>query len=82
MENPNKLNQMINWSKKVDNLLEKFIKNIDVGDFDTENKEEAQFIYQAMEKFMDHNEEKYRDKEGKEIFRNIQSFIENIKNLI
>lgn len=82
MENFGKINQTINWTYKVDSLLEKLSKNINIGDFNMESEEETQFICQAMEKFMDHNEEKYRDKEGREIFRNIRSFIENIKNPI
>ncbi len=47
----------------------------------TENKEEASFHIELLEKYKEHNQEKNHDREGREFYKRIDDYLAKLKNI-
>jgi hypothetical protein len=71
------VNKSIEWHTKINEVLSSLEKGISFEYLPTE-KDEIQFCIETLDSFIEHNEEKYRDKEGKEFFHRIKNYKEKI----
>jgi len=78
MEHFEEIEKKIVWGQNFNKLIKSLDNNNDISFFPKE-KDEIDFYIKNFESFMDHNEEKYRDREGKEFFERIKEFIEKIQ---
>lgn len=73
------IEQQLQWKEKFHIFLEQLEQGKEINiSFPTNDVEIKFYITQAKE-WMDHNEEKYRDKEGKEFYARIQNFVTLLK---
>ncbi|MEJ0001827.1 MAG: hypothetical protein WDN09_01405 [bacterium] len=74
------IEETLRWSRKYDSIIQSLGNSQEIEESQKpENAEEKRWIISNLEKYMSHNEEKYRDKEGREYYQRIKSFIATLE---
>ncbi|MFA7315723.1 MAG: hypothetical protein WC059_02900 [Candidatus Paceibacterota bacterium] len=76
MENFDDILKTAEWNKEVSNIWENLEKNKLV--MFPDNLEKANHYTNSLYNLMEHNQEKYRDNDGKKFYERVEKYIEDL----